>query len=63
ANAQVSIILPNKTTINTTTDSKGMLIQSLTLPAGKNKINVTYIGSKTYSNTSKSHTIDVKKIT
>ena len=63
ANAQIRIILPNKTTINATTDSKGMLIQSLTLPAGKNILNVTYIGSKTYSNTSKSNTIDVKKIT
>ena len=63
ANAQIRIILPNKTTINATTDSKGMLIQSLTLPAGKNILNVTYIGSKTYSNTFKSNTIDIKKIT
>ena len=62
-NAQVTIKLPNGTTVNTNIGTTGTVTQKITLPTGKNTINVTYTGSKTYNNASKNHTIDVKKLT
>ncbi|RAP54114.1 MAG: hypothetical protein BZ137_03995 [Methanosphaera sp. rholeuAM130] len=62
-NAQVTIKLPNGTTITASTGTTGTVTQKINLPVGKNTINITYDGSKTYNNISKNHTIDVKKIT
>ncbi|RAP44114.1 MAG: hypothetical protein BZ136_09100 [Methanosphaera sp. rholeuAM74] len=63
ANAELIITLPNAESIKDKTDNKGKVIEKLDLPAGTNKITVTYKGNQTYRESETEISINVEKVT
>ncbi|RAP43710.1 MAG: hypothetical protein BZ135_09120, partial [Methanosphaera sp. rholeuAM6] len=62
AGAPITIKLPDGKTVETKTNKNGEVTQALTLPAGKNTLNIKYTGSDTYKASTATHTINVRKL-
>ncbi|RAP44115.1 MAG: hypothetical protein BZ136_09105, partial [Methanosphaera sp. rholeuAM74] len=62
SNAEITITLPDAQTITDKTDNNGKLTKKLDLPAGTNKITITYPGNRTYKEATTDLTVDVEKI-
>lgn len=61
-NAPITITLPDTTTITTHTGATGTITQTLTLPADDNTITITYDGNNQYNSTTRTYTVNVKKL-
>lgn len=61
-NAPITITLPDNTTISTHTGATGTITQTLTVPADDNTITVTYDGNNQYNSTTRTYTVNVKKL-
>ncbi|RAP49994.1 MAG: hypothetical protein BZ138_07080, partial [Methanosphaera sp. rholeuAM270] len=62
AGAPITIKLPDGKTVKTKTNNAGEVTQTLTLPAGKNTLNIEYTGSNTYKASTATHTLNVRKL-